>query len=329
MSVQSTNTNPAGREGSALSLEGFNVSITAPDPYVVATVRVPLTDKNLLTARGFIREYKEWIAEIQDDWTEKVMNRVSLDPRYFKRIKPIDVARIVHVGRGDRAKIYIEVVYIPKVLLHVPEVAKGMVYSWLWKNALVIPNRPQCFYVLSEKKLKEFVRVKKDADKLIEEANNVLVDFRQETFEEFKGILEKYHLPTDIMPKKQFHKIYAIITPIKLSPSLVDDPEVQYLLSKSLKSYVQKIAEGIIMKLTPVMDSVINAKSLRVNVAEQKVKEVEQILREFKLDVVFRPMLDEVRQAIKNPIAYRMQKQYKDVKDWAVNVKRLISMGWE
>jgi len=332
MSVPNTHAGVAGRESSAIKLEGFNVSLTAPDPYTVATVRIPLVDKNLLTARGFIREYKSWMADLQEVWSEKVADRVSADPRYFKRIKPVDIAKIIHVGRGDRSKIFLEVIYIPKPLLHIPEIAKGMVYSWLWKNALVIPNRPQSFYILSKTKLQEFAKVKKVSDDLIEEANGVLEDFRQETIEDFKRILEKYHLPTDIKVNKKFHPIYVLITPIELTPSLINrygDPTIRSMLKQSLESYVQKIAEGIIMKLTPIMDSVIKAKSIRPSVATQRIEEVEKTLKEFGLDVMFQSILEDVKQAVKNPIAYRMQKQYKDVKDWAVNVGRMVSMGWE
>jgi len=325
-----------GVRAPSITIKGYNVSITGPDPGTVAFMRIPV--KDLLMARGFIEEYKDWMAEVQEDWAGRLKNLYVPADRNIKveRLKPQDFASILHVGRGKNARLYLQIIFMPKTIMHLPNVAKSIVYAWLTKNALVIKNRPQNFYIVSEVRVKELKRVKARADEIINEANKLLKQFREENGEELKNLLRKYNLstePVDVTFRKYFHEVYLILTPVRVSVDDVRvwsarDPDVAEMFKRSLEEYVRRIADDIISRLTPVMDSVIKERKINVSRAMEKINDVKKILSEFGIEEIFSGILNDVERAVRDPVTYRLQKGYKTVDDWAVDVKRLVTMEW-
>jgi len=312
----------------------FNVAVTAPDPLSAWVITIPVKNKDLLAAKGFIEEFKRFRQQLDEKWNDEIKQRFEL-----RRVesKMTERATIVHQGRGARARIYIMMYPLPQAMYNVANNAKYKIYTWLWGNAIVIGKKPQNLYLITQDDLPTLSRKIEEANRIIGRANDLATRiYETEVKNVVKQLLEKYHYfgeEADKIEKllniKQLHPIYAKTYPIVFSQLLISrimqrSPEAAEIVSETFKSFITEVLKDVHNKLKPIVEQLILQRSVRRDKALQKVDRVTDRLKKIGLEAI----ADQVRalyvDLIQNPWKAR---QYANWDEFVRDVNtRLLSL---
>ena len=314
----------------------FNVSVTAPDPMSAWVITIPVKNKDLLAAKGFIEEFKRFRQQLDVRWNDEIKERFQL-----RRVesKMSERATIVHQGRGAKARIYIMLFPLPQGMYNVANSAKYKIYTWLWNNALVIGRRPQNLYLITQDDLPTLSRKINEANRIIGRANELAIQiYETEVKNVIKQLLEKYHyfgeentdrLEKNVLTLKQLHTIYVKTYPIVFDETLIAQimqrsPDAAEIVSETFKSFITEVLKDVHNKLKPIVEQLILQRSVRRDKALQKVDRVTDRLKKIGLETV----ADQVRalyvDLIQNPWKAR---QYTNWDEFVRDVNtRLLSL---
>jgi len=316
------------------TVRAYNVSLTAPDPLSAFIIYIPVTNRDLLLAKGFIEEFKSFRSTLDERWNREIVDRFGL-----KRVasKMSERATIIHQGRGKHSRIYVMLYPLPQAIYNVANNAKYRVYSYLWNNAIVIGSRPQSMYLLTDKKLPELWRKKREADDMIKRANELaMMIFEEEVKPKIIELLDKVNWFGGNRDKiiqniriKPLHEIYVNLVPIVFDERIVartleQSPEVAELIQSSFRQFVNQVLMDVHTKLKPIVEQLMAQRNIRRDIAVTKVDRVVQNVKELGLQSLAEQVRTLYLDIIQHP--YKVT-QYVDWKDFVNKVNtRLLSL---
>ena len=306
-----------------IELKGYAIGFYAPWAESVLNIQVPIKKEDIVNARKAIDDVITWIDEADKKWKVPWINE--------KLVKRRKRGRIIQVGSGDRAKLMLELMPFPTHFYLIPEKARYVFTSWLYKNSVKIRARPENIYIVSEARLKNLANVVVNINSMLNEGNRLIHEFwSREGRNRLMEILERNNIVCDVnkLSPRRFHEFRVMITPIKLSYSLVrdwimKDPNVAYMFQETINSYMQSIIDDIRSKLEHFVNSVLENRNVRVKNVYERVKEIRTLARELGIESLVSVVVNDVLTAVTNPEGFRMK--YRDIESWRKDIDARIA----
>lgn len=292
-----------------LTLRGFLLTYSFPsDEKFTYRFKVPRDKVDVVNIVNFLLEYPGVLAKISNEFDREffgetvVGKEIPLKKRYIK----------LSNYYGVELTIVSPVIY--RSLYRIRDS-----FTKLIKRELISISTKPTIYLLSEKRYRNIVELKRKVDSELSSLNSIYSEFMKRTVPLLNDLLKKHSVPHEFT---YVEKTYITSVSINTAPINVDfsvlkniDPEIAGEIVSSLRKCIETIVLKIIEKYGKTIKSLQQGrKTVDVEVVRRSLHETKEYLNELGLGILSDTLLNEINKYIDNP--HELLIKYRDINEW-------------